>query len=206
MYLIFLVEDLSTREFLLKLLPKILSKNIYSDDDIYHFQSKNDLLKKLPKRLKAYKAWIPDEYKIIVILDRDQEDCQNLKNQLETIAKEAGFITKSAAQNNQDFQVLNRIAIEELEAWFFGDIQALTQAYPGVSEHLGKQAKYRDPDAITGGTWEALERLLKKAGYHQGGLEKIKAAKEITPYMNPENNSSKSFQVFYNALLEIIRE
>ena len=32
------------------------------------------------------------------------------------------LVTKSVAKSNQPFQVLTRIAIEELEAWLFGDI------------------------------------------------------------------------------------
>jgi hypothetical protein len=49
-----------------------------------------------------------------------------------------------------------------------------------------------------------LERVLKKAGYHLGGLQKKKASSDISQYMNPKSNRSKSFQVFYQGLLEII--
>ncbi|MGD0827532.1 MAG: DUF4276 family protein [Desulfobaccales bacterium] len=59
-------------------------------------------------------------------------------------------------------QVLNRIAIEELESWFFGDGIALKTAYPGIPETLDKKSKYRNPDAIER-TWEALERLASIA-------------------------------------------
>ncbi|ACK70462.1 conserved hypothetical protein [Gloeothece citriformis PCC 7424] len=202
MHLEFLVEEWSTKEFLIQVLPKILQPEI--SYKIHDFRGKTDLLKKLSARLKGYKAWIPDDYKIVVIVDRDEEDCQQLKKKLEQIAKDVGFITKSTVQSKENFQVLNRIAIEELEAWFFGDVKAIIQAYPKVSKHLNKKEKYRDPDAITGGTWEALERGLQKAGYHQGGLEKVKATKEISAYMNPQENCSKSFQIFYNGLLELI--
>ncbi|WP_445251116.1 DUF4276 family protein [Microcoleus sp. D3_18a_C4] len=120
------------------------------------------------------------------------------------IARSSGLITKSSCQKDKSFQVLNRIVVEELEAWFFGEVEAIRQAYPKVSPNLATQQPYRDPDAIKGGTWEALERVLKKAGYHPGGLEKYKASSEISQYMNPELNRSKSFKVFYKALLEII--
>jgi hypothetical protein len=33
---------------------------------------------------------------------------------------------------------LNRIAVEELEAWFFGDIEALRAVYPKLSATLGR--------------------------------------------------------------------
>ncbi|WP_375341409.1 DUF4276 family protein [Lyngbya sp. CCY1209] len=52
-------------------------------------------------------------------------------------------------------------------------------------------------------TWEALERVLKRAGYHKGGLEKYKASGDIAQHMTPEVNRSQSFQVFYRSLLEL---
>lgn len=202
MHIEFLIEELSTQEALQNFLPKILGDQITFD--IHSFKGKSDLLSKLPKRLKGYKAWIPEDYRIVVLVDRDKDDCKILKSQLETIALDAGFITKSSTTDSQVFQVLNRIVIEELEAWFFGDIEALTKAYPKIPVSIGTQARYRDPDAITGGTWEALEQVMQKAGYYQGGLEKLKIARDISQYMTPNNNRSKSFQIFYEGLLKII--
>jgi Domain of unknown function (DUF4276) len=197
----FLVEDLSTQEALNNILPKILAPNI--SYKVHSFQGKPDLISKLPSRLNGYRNWIPDDYRIVILLDRDDEDCLLLKQKLEKIVTKVGLITKPSVSSTQSFQVLIRLAIEEVEAWFFGDIQAITQAYSKVSSNLASQAKYRDPDAIRGGTWETLERILQRAGYHQGGLEKVKAARDISLHMNPEQNRSKSFQVFYSGLLNI---
>ena len=202
LHLEFLVEEASLESALTQLLPKILPSTVSSK--IHAFRGKPDLLAKLPDRLKGYQAWLPPDLKIVVLIDEAREDCLNLKKQLEDMAISAGLIPKSSCQKDKSFQVLNRIVVEELEAWFFGDVQAIRQAYPKVSAHLANQQPYRDPDAIKGGTWEALERVLKKAGYHPGGLEKYKASSEISQYMNPESNRSKSFQVFYQGLLEII--
>lgn len=201
MHIEFLVEELSTQEAFQNFLPKILGDEITFD--IHSFKGKTDLLSKLPKRLKGYKAWIPEDYRIVVVVDKDKDDCRLLKSKLETIAIDAGFVTKSSATDSQ-FKVLNRIVIEELEAWFFGDIKALTTAYPKIPISIGTQARYRDPDAITGGTWEALEQVMQKAGYYPAGLEKIKVARDISQYMTPSNNRSKSFQIFYEGLLKII--
>ena len=41
-----------------------------------------------------------------------------------------------------------------------------------------------------------------KAGYFSGGLRKIEAAEQIAPHMDPSRNTSHSFQVFRDALLE----
>jgi hypothetical protein len=196
------VEEASLESALTQLLPKILPSTVSSK--IHAFRGKPDLLAKLPDRLKGYQAWLPPDWKIVILIDQDLEDCLELKEKLEIMAISSGLITKSSCQKDKSFQVLNRIVVEELEAWFFGDVQAIRQAYPKVSANLANQQPYRDPDAIKGGTWEALERVLKKAGYHPGGLEKYKASSEISQYMNPESNRSKSFQVFYQGLLEII--
>jgi hypothetical protein len=202
LHLEFLVEEASLESAFTQLLPKILPSSVSSK--IHAFRGKPDLLAKVPNRLKGYQAWLPPDWKIVFLIDEYREDCVKFKKQLEDIAILAGLITKSSCQKDKSFQVLNRIVIEELEAWFFGDVQAIRQAYPKVSANLANQQPYRDPDAIKGGTWEALERVLKKAGYHPGGLEKYKASSEISKYMNPESNRSKSFQVFYQGLLEII--
>ncbi|MEK0184437.1 DUF4276 family protein [Microcoleus anatoxicus] len=198
----FLVEESSLESALTQLLPKILPSTVTFK--IHAFRGKDDLICKLPNRLKGYQAWLPPDWKIVILIDEDREDCLKLKKQLENIAILAGLITKSSCQKNKSFQVLNRIVVEELEAWFFGDVEAICQAYPKVSANLANQQPYRDPDAIKGGTWEALERVLRRAGYHQGGLEKYKASSEISKYMNPESNRSKSFQVFCQGLLETI--
>ena len=83
-----------------------------------------------------------------------------------------------------------------MEAWCLGDVEALNRAFPKVPSSLAKQARYRDPDAIKGGTWEALESVSSSVGYHRSGLRKMQAAAEIAQHMNVESNRSKSFQAF----------
>jgi hypothetical protein len=201
----FLVEDASTEAFLEVILPKILDRSIFDNCQIHQFGGKDRLLKNLSNRLKGYKNWITDDDKIVVLIDRDRDDCRELKNKIEEIAKDAGLITKSLARDNLKYAVLNRIVIEELEAWYFGDINAICKAYPGVSDNLDKRKGYRDPDSIKGGTAERLKKVLSDAGYHnhQGRLPKTQVAKDIAQYMEPRNNRSESFQIFYTALQEM---
>lgn len=196
MHLEFLLEEPSAEAFLAGFLPRLLPETITWQ--LITFQGKADLLTNLESRLKGYRRWIPDDFRIMVLVDEDREDCKQLKNKLEQAALNAGFITKSRASG--PFMVLNRIAVEELEAWFLGDVEALRAAYPGVSANLGQQAKYRDPDAIAGGTWEALEKVLQRAGYFRGGLGKIELARTLAPYMQATRNRSSSFRCFVAGL------
>ncbi len=202
MHIEFLVEEPSAEAALKNLVPIILGQDV--SFVIHPHQGKQDLLAKLTGRLKGYKAWLPEDWRIVVLIDGDNKDCRELKDKLERIAHDAGLMTQSAVLMGSKFQVLNRLAIEELEAWFFGDIEALNAAYPRVSLRNLNKAKYRNPDAIAGGTWEALERELQRVSYHPGGLAKVSAAREISAHIDPERNRSKSFQVFRQGLLELV--
>jgi hypothetical protein len=204
MHLEFLIEETSAEAVLQNIVPKVVGQTI--SFRIHPFQGKSDLLKKLPDRLKGYKNWIPKDWRIVVLIDRDNDECKQLKTKMELIAQRAGFKTKSMSFGSSNFQVLNRLAIEELEAWFFGDIAAIHAAYPRISIHLGGRANYRDPDAITGGTWEALERVLKRGKYFSGGLNKLAAARAISLHLDPERNRSHSFQIFRRGLEETVRK
>lgn len=121
---------------------------------------------------------------------------------LETLAQELNFCDKKP-------RVLYRIAIEELEAWYLGVVNALRQAYPAAK--LEKLADYVQ-DSQTG-TWELLVDII-----HPGGLaelyakgkhsplvreEKLKWAKTIAPYMDVEQNRSASFCCFRDGLRQV---
>jgi hypothetical protein len=95
------------------------------------------------------------------------------------------------------------LAIEELEAWYFGDWNAVRKAYPRAAATIPKKAQYRAPDEIKGGTWEVFERVLQQSGYFLNGLRKIEAAAAIAQHMVPVRNSSPSFCALRDALLEI---
>lgn len=204
MHIEFLLEERSAEAALEVILPKILSDDV--SFRFHVFEGKQDLLKNLPARLRGYSQSISDKHRIIVLIDKDREDCFQLKARLEKAAQDAGFVTKSSAPPEGDFQVVNRLVIEELEAWFFGDVEALRTAYPRVSRNLQYQARYRDPDAITGGTSEVLERLLRRLNYHREGLPKIAVAQNIAQHMEPSRNRSKSFQVFVEGLKACVGE
>lgn len=197
-----LVEEPSIDRALRLLLPRIVPDVTF---EVRDFRGKHRLLKELPVRLKGYRGWVDiTSTRVVVVVDRDDDDCVELKNRLLRIAEDAGF--RTAPGPDGCAQILNRIVVEELEAWYFGDVAALRRAYPKVPASLGEQARYRDPDAIAGGTWEALERVLQTYGYHPTGLNKLEAAARIAEHMDVETNRSRSFQVFRDGLRRLVKE
>ena len=69
MHFEFLLEEETSERVLDNLMPKIiLGEHTYR---CIRFQGKKDLLKNLPAELKGYAKWIPNDYKIVVLLDRD---------------------------------------------------------------------------------------------------------------------------------------
>lgn len=202
MHLEILVEEQSAEAALQNIIPRIVGNEI-SFRIITH-QGKTDLLKKLAPKLKAYSKWITDEIKIVVLVDLDRDDCKELKKKLNKISKDSGLTIKtSIGELSNDFQILNRIAIEELEAWFFGDKKAIKKTYKRVNSNELNKPRYSNPDAISN-TWEELERLLQKFHYYSSGLSKIQNARIISKNMDVQNNYSKSFIVFRDGLLQIV--
>lgn len=198
MHIEILTEELSAEKALYELVPKMLGNEITFK--VHSHQGKSDLLRSLRGRLTGYSYWLPDDWRIVVLVDEDREDCHELKFQLETVAVESGLVTKSRAAG-QRFQVVNRIAIEELEAWFLGDLEAVRAAFPRLSRGLLSNPKYANPDHVPRGTWETLERILQRAGYYKAGMAKTDAALRIATHMVPDRNRSRSFQVFMSGLM-----
>ena len=185
--------------FLYGLLPRVLPQD--RSFNVHPFQGKSDLLAKLPARLSGYAKWLPDEWRIVVVVDRDDDDCLRLKRQMEDIARQAGLRTRTQTGTSQ-WQLVNRIAIEELEAWYFGDWQAVQAAFPRVSLTIRNQRPYRHADQVAGGTWEAFERVLKRHGYFKQGLRKIEVARNLGKHVDVQRSDSPSFQCFQQALME----
>jgi hypothetical protein len=191
-----LVEEASAEAFLNAALPSILGDKTFA---IHVHQGKSDLLGKLEGRLKGYQHWLPDNNRIIVLIDRDNEDCITLKAKLEEITERAGFVSRS---KGPDWRVANRIVIEELEAWFFGDWEAVYACYPRVSKTVTAKAAFRVSDDIRGGTWEALERILISCGYYQEGLPKLELAANVGMNFDANRCTSSSFSAFLEALVD----
>jgi len=85
--------------FLRALLPRLLPQDL--SFEIHVFQGKADLLGKLEARLRAYARMLPADWRLLVVVDRDHDDCRALKQRLEEVAGRAGLLTRTRAASAQ---------------------------------------------------------------------------------------------------------
>jgi hypothetical protein len=78
------------------------------------------------------------------------------------------------------------------------------RAYPRVAANAANKTALRHSDEIAGGTWEAFERLARRAGYFAGGLRKVEAAQAIGAVFDHDECQSPSFTAFRDAVLEAL--
>ena len=177
MKLIFLLEEPSMKHLLDELLPRILPEGVGFQTIPHH--GKHDLEKSIPRKLRGWNE--PGDIRFVIVHDQDNKNCIELKR----------FLLKLCEGTNRP--VLVRIACQEMESWYFGDINALAMAYgrPKLREIIS-QKKFRVPDNIPYPK-EALYKLIPE---HQ----QIAGAKRVAPYMCIENNTSVSFHVFVDGI------
>jgi hypothetical protein len=103
-----------------------------------------------------------------------------------------------------------RLAIEEVEAWYLGDRQALQTAYPRAkTDVLNRYVQ----DSVCG-TWELLadavhsggSEAIRKAGWPLPGQIKYEWAEKIGPLLEPDRNVSPSFGKLRDGLCHLIGE
>jgi hypothetical protein len=188
-----LLEEPSAVEALRFILPKILAGR--AKFKLINMRNKSRLIGQLPARLLGYKKRLDagEDLRIVVLVDRDRDDCAELKTRLERMARDAGLSTKTSTDQQGRFQVVNRIAIEELEAWFIGDTEALKSAFSGLRGEAFPKS-FNNPD--NSGGWEHLHRFLKSKGIYKSSYPKIEAARKIAPHMDIPRNKSRSFHHF----------
>ncbi len=175
MTLVFLLEESSMKEVLDIILPQILPKDV-TFKTIAH-SGKSDLEASIPHKLKA---WRQPDTKFVIVMDQDSGDCIQVKRKLQDLA------------SPYNREVLIRIACKELEAWYFGDLRAVSLAYNSDVKKLSQKRKYRIPDSI-GNPKEELQKLFPK---HQ----QLDGARKIAVHMDISHNSSTSFNAFVSGV------
>ncbi len=184
--LVFMLEEESARYLLKELLPRILSE--FQQSVTYRLiphRGKGDLQKSIPSKLKA---WLAPNTFFIILHDQDSHDCKQLKQQLKRLCD----------QNNKR-EPLIRIVCQELEAWYFGDLDAVEKAFPSFEANKYKnKRKFKNPDTINKPSDE-LKWIIR-------GFSKSIAAREIPKHMSIEQNTSTSFNHLISGLLNLVKE
>jgi hypothetical protein len=174
--LVFLLEERSMKVLLDGILPRLFPGIQFLC--IPH-EGKQDLEKSIPRKLRA---WKEPGVRFVVVRDNDNVDCISLKESLLELCKDAGRTDS-----------LVRIACQELEAWYFGEPQSLAAAYnrPELAQ-IGNRARYREPDSMHKPS-EELSKLIPE-------FQKVSGARRMSEFLQCANNSSPSFQVFYQGI------
>ncbi|MDM8560670.1 DUF4276 family protein [Candidatus Parabeggiatoa sp. HSG14] len=186
--IVFLVEDYSMRKFLEGVLPRLgFEEHLF---EIKHHRGKEDLISHLDNTIPTLSK---RAQQIIVIIDRDKQDCIALKNK----------IKEKMVRCSCEYKV--RIACYELEAWFLGDMEAIAKCSPRfkANSFQGKK-KYRDVDNIEKPS-SVIEQIVPD--WKNRHVSKPKFAEEIAYVVSLEKqnvekaNRSHSFHI----LLETLR-
>lgn len=211
-----LIEDVSGKKALDILIPRIIgidhTSTIHAYKGIGHvsknLKGKTDpkkriLLDSLPKILRGYGrtyAQYPPHYPAAVVIVCDLDDKCLKAFRLELLA----LLDICDPRPTTVFC----FAVEEGEAWFLGDIPAITKAYPKAK--LSALDGYEN-DAVCG-TWERLadalvpggSRALSGKGWAATGEQKSLWAQRIAPHMDVDCNTSPSFCYFRDKLRSML--
>jgi hypothetical protein len=187
------VEDASGKKFLEAILPQLLPEDRVTWR-VHGYRG----IGRIPSNLQ-HGGKTPGIDAVIVVVDTDGRNCREFLAELHNV-----LANIQPAPN-----VIFRLAIEELEAWYLGDQHAIINAYPAAKRAV---LQTYQQDSICG-TWEKLAdaiipggaEKLKSVGWPSAGQAKCEWAARITPHMDPDNNSSPSFRKFRDALRSLVQ-
>ena len=171
--IVFMVEELSMADLLDQLLPRLFPELEFR---CVPHEGKSDLERSLVRKLRA---WRTPGVRFVVMRDQDSADCREVKDRLRHLCEQGGRPDS-----------LVRVVCRELEAWYVGDLDALTAAFPRAARRIrSKRARQRfdNPDEVVQPA-RALADLIPT-------FQKRSAANAIGALLSWENRS-RSYQVF----------
>lgn len=137
------------------------------------------LLDQLAAKLRGFaNALDPKSDGVLVVLDADNDAVLDLETAIQDVALRCA----------PTLNVGVAVAVEEMEAFYLGDLRALERAFPNANMELAR--KY-EPDSICG-TWELFGEVVG-----DGGGNKVAWADAMGPKLTtvPGQNRSPSFRV-----------
>ena len=210
MYVELLIEDWSGKKAMDILIPILLGNDIIVRTHPYKGlgripkglkpktdASKRMLLGQLPRLLQGF-GRVPACKAVVVICDLDDNDKNHFLAELDNVLNSC----------NPRPNAVFCLAIEEFEAWYLGDLNAVKKAYPRAKNNV---LRGYINDSICG-TWETLadavysggSKALMAKGWQAVGEQKSIWAEAISPHMNVEDNDSPSFNEMREKLCKII--
>lgn len=184
----FFLEEESMKHFLEGFLPKILPDGFKLNENCFlrPFNGKSDLMSNLPRKFKTFNSNFYEPVKIVVLHDKDSNDCIQLKQSILDIHR-----------THSDVPILVRIVCIELESWYLGDMDALQEAFPDFNkERYQNKAKYRNPDILNG--YDELKKIIPT-------FQKVAGAKIIGIAASSTSNKSESFNQFVSGLRRFLQ-
>jgi hypothetical protein len=156
-----------------------LPKDLAGRPDARH----RGLLDQLPAKLRGFENTAHPTDSVLVLVDVDDDDCADLRTS----------IVSAVQQCAPKLQVEVRIAVEETEALYLGDLHGIKSAFPRANMAL---ARAYEPDSICG-TWEHFGRVVNDLGGN-----KVAWAEAMGPVLTtvPTKSRSPSFQALIRAL------
>lgn len=187
-----LVEEPSIKEVLAVVLPQILPQGWVYEENwfIRKHNGKSDLRRSIPIKFRAF-SQSSQNVGILIVQDQDANDCVKLKQELVELCQ---------SNNTKPCPYLVRIVCHELEAWYFGDPDAIEQVFG----HKFKADAYRNksickkPDDVI-----TPKKRLKSI---VGDYPQVATAKEIGIHMDVDSNSSESFNQLKRGILSLIEQ
>lgn len=160
----------------------------------YH-QGKQDLKRALSKAAPSLSR-MPGA-KLLVLIDQDNSDCKQLKQELEDELSGRMILCP--------YKI--RIVCRELEAWFLGDPEAIGAAFPRFRpESIAARPDFRNPDELQSPSQRLLELIPEYQSKGYQNLPKKDAAKKFSPHLSRQGNRSQSFKQFVEAAISLSRD
>ncbi len=185
--LVFLLEEPSMKLLLDGLLPRLIPGWIAGQ----HFlciphEGKSDLDRSIPRKLSAWQ--FPGD-RFVIVRDNDGANCSEVLQKIKHLCATAGRT-----------DTLVRLACQELETWYLGDLEAVATAFaqPKTSSPALRK-KFAAPDAWLKPSRE-LERLVPQ-------FQKGAGARLMGQYLRkPEHNRSHSYGKFITGVRQLAHE
>lgn len=146
-------------------------------------EGKSDLDRSIPRKLSSWR--IPGD-RFIIVRDSDGEDPAKLRARFQALGKKSGRP-----------ETLVRLAVQELESWYLGDLEAVAAAFDVNVNTAAHRKRFSRPD-----DWQKPSVEIKRI---VPAFQKVGGARLMAPHLKLEGNTSSSFNDFADGLARVAK-